>query len=161
MHPDFVEGTGLYRSACHLAGSFMDILKYLHTLGLSLRSISESIGVLTCSQKYCDVDLHVYKSQDRRAVLTSFQRFNPGKMLFQQIPWCANVDGVGVFTVCALDSAAMAEYVKHRQHGMVSHLPSMLLSSIFSVMTQEGKSPPEVSPCVVQKDDIALILYDL
>jgi hypothetical protein len=31
-------------------------------------------------------------------VLTSFERFYPGFQAYQQMPWMANVDGVGVWS---------------------------------------------------------------
>ena len=161
MHPKFVEKTSAYREKCGLAGAFMNILKTLSDLGIPIKSVSESISVLTLSQRYCEINLKAHKTPARSGVLTSFQNFNPGRMLFQQIPWSANVDGVAVYTVCPLESKAMAEFVQKRQHSSVSHVPTVILSSLFGLMTQKGKSPPEVAPCVVQERNIALIVYAL
>lgn len=161
MHPDFVENTDHYRERRHLAGAFMDILKHIRTLGVDIRNISRSIRALTCSQRYCDIELCVFKTPCRYGVLTSFQNFNEGQLLFQQIPWCANVDGVSVFTACPLESDEMADFVKNREKSIVSHVPTSILGAVFGLMSQKGKSPPEVAPCVVQREDIALIVYAL
>jgi hypothetical protein len=161
MHPDYVENTDHYRESRGLAGAFMDILKLLKNIGIDIRSVSHSIRALTCSQRYCDIELRVFKTPHRHGVLTSFQDFNEGQLLFQQISWCANVDGASVFTACPLESDEMADFVKKREKSAVSNVPTAILGAVFSLMSQKGKSPPEVAPCVRQRDDVVLIVYAL
>lgn len=69
-------------------------------------SFSVAIGTAVLStfshyskgQRYTNIRLNLYKSPSRRVVLTSFERFYPGFQGYQQMPWMANVDGVGVWS---------------------------------------------------------------
>lgn len=57
----------------------------------------QSFAHYSCGQMYCGVVLNLYKSPSRAVVLSSFDRFNVGRALYQQVPWMANVAGVPVW----------------------------------------------------------------
>lgn len=58
----------------------------------------KSYSSLACGQNYTDIVLNVYKSRNRKVVLSSFENFNVNLRSFQQNPWMANLSGVPLWT---------------------------------------------------------------
>jgi hypothetical protein len=51
----------------------------------------------SAGQNYTDVTLNVYKSNNEKCILSSFENYNVGLQSYQQLPWIANFDGVGIW----------------------------------------------------------------
>lgn len=58
----------------------------------------ESYSSLASGQNYTDIVLNVFKSENKKVVLSSFENFNVNLRSFQQNPWMANVAGVPLWT---------------------------------------------------------------
>ena len=58
--------------------------------------LSHSYQAWTTGQCYIGIKLNVYKHDE--LLLTSFEKFNGGTCGFDQLPWIANIDGIGVWT---------------------------------------------------------------
>lgn len=59
-------------------------------------TLSHSYEAWTTGQCYVGIRLNVYKHDE--LLLTSFEKFNGGTCGYQQLPWIANIDGIGVWT---------------------------------------------------------------
>lgn len=95
LHPLFARRTARYQRTKH-----MEHNKHLWGLsyfsGGQLQSITDSFELFSRGQQYCDVELNVYKRSRHGLCLSSFERFNPHiSSGFQQLPWMANVNGLG------------------------------------------------------------------
>ena len=53
-------------------------------------------GSYSEGQCYSDITLHLCKYGN--LMLTSFEKYNVGKCGFQQLPWMANVNGLGIWS---------------------------------------------------------------
>lgn len=62
------------------------------------KSAMESFDHYSHGQAYCSIELNLYKSPSKRVVLSSFDTYNVGRALYQQVPWMANVAGVPVWS---------------------------------------------------------------
>ena len=58
----------------------------------------ESYSSLSSGQNYTDIVLNVFKSDNKKIVLSSFENFNVNLRSFQQNPWMANIAGVPLWT---------------------------------------------------------------
>jgi hypothetical protein len=61
-----------------------------------LASGSEQIDAFTTGSMLCDMKYHIYHHDD--VILTSFEKYNYGKLGAQQFPWVANVGNIPIFT---------------------------------------------------------------
>lgn len=61
-----------------------------------LASASDKIDAFTEGSILCDMKYHIYHHDD--VILTSFEKYNYGKLGAQQFPWVANVGNVPIFT---------------------------------------------------------------
>ena len=57
-----------------------------------------SYSSLSSGQNYTDIVLNVYKSQNHKVVLSSFESFNVNLRSFQQNPWMANIAGAPLWS---------------------------------------------------------------
>lgn len=103
LHPEFAARTKEYISHKNMTNNAtFGLLKFVpHRFAASL---SRSLSYLSAGQSYCGVSLNIYKCSGRgnsdgsQVVMTSLDRWNVQKAGFQQLPWCLNFAGVGIWT---------------------------------------------------------------
>lgn len=61
-------------------------------------SAMQSYSSLSSGQNYTNIVLNVYKSQNHKVVLSSFESFNVNVRSFQQNPWMANIAGAPLWS---------------------------------------------------------------
>lgn len=97
LHPQFTVATSRYQRLKKMEGNkHLWALSYLYAG--QLEALTASFDLFSRGQQYCDVELNVYKRSQHGLCLSSFERFNPHVSGFQQLPWMANVMGLGMPT---------------------------------------------------------------
>ena len=92
-HPSFMQKTLRFQRRHKLLNNVhLWWLRYTILQWIVLSSPKISTG-----QMYVDAHLNVFKG-NHGLVLSSFERFNAGRAGFQQLPWLANINGVGCWT---------------------------------------------------------------
>lgn len=95
LHPAFAGRTKEYLKVKGMQESqTLSQLKYVPSFLAG--ALSKSLSHLSEGQSYCGLSLNVYKSAG--IVLTSFDKYNPQRAGFQQLPWCLNFAGVGMWS---------------------------------------------------------------
>jgi hypothetical protein len=76
----------------------------------------ESFDHYSAGQNYTDVVLNVFKPLSGKVVLSSFEMYNVGLQMYQQIPWMANIAGLPIWTQSGggLTSNSFAPAVRQR-----------------------------------------------
>jgi hypothetical protein len=64
----------------------------------TVESTMESYSSLASGQNYTNIVLNVYKSDNQKIVMSSFENFNVNLRSFQQNPWMANIAGAPLWT---------------------------------------------------------------
>jgi hypothetical protein len=92
-------------------------------------NLNSTYEILTRGQIYCDMNLNIYKKAGGLC-LSSFEKFNVGQVNFQQLPWIANIDGVGVWAQSgAINSTVSGFALTNINAPYVTQRGSILLSS--------------------------------
>lgn len=126
-HPNFIEKTKQFQHKYHLENQIH--LKALSWLPDSLsRHFMSSWGHWSQGQNYTGIKLNLYKAPGG-LVLSSFEMYNPGLCGYQQMPWMANVAGVGVWSGSGkMDSLGMFN-VQNLYNPHVSQKGKLLVSA--------------------------------
>lgn len=94
LHPQFARDTKQYQNMKQMHhNKHLWPVAWIPTGMMS--SLSNSLHILTRGQVYCDINLNIYKKSSYGLCLTSFEHFNPHFAGFQQLPWIANLCGIG------------------------------------------------------------------
>ena len=56
------------------------------------------LSLTRSTRSYVNVKRNLFKSPSQSVVLSSFEQYNVGSHSYQQFPWCANINGVGLWT---------------------------------------------------------------
>lgn len=128
-HPDFVDKTRVY----------LDRKRMLKNEGLSaltivpasfLKGRTSHYHVLSTGQCYTGLTLNVYKEPRKQLLLSSFDAYNPHSAAFQQLPWIANVSGVGVWTQAGSGSEGFLNFGMTNTHNpLVKQKGSLLVAT--------------------------------
>lgn len=95
-HPQFIEKTKAFQHKYRLDKQAH--LKALSWLPDSLsHSFMTSMSHWAMGQNYTGINLNLYKAPGG-LLLSSFELYNVGLCGFQQLPWMANISGVGVWS---------------------------------------------------------------
>ncbi len=96
LHPEFTKDTKAYQHRKMLNKN--DFIKGIAWVpGMLASGLVRAYGPLSRGQSYCNITLNIYKRHGGLC-LSSFEKFNEGNCAFQQLPWCANIGGAGVWT---------------------------------------------------------------
>jgi hypothetical protein len=127
-HPEFVPDTKAYMKDKKLNNNkHLAALKYLGPS--TLRRVLANYATLAEGQVYCGVTLHVYKRPASELLLTSFQDFNAHRASFQQLPWIANVSGVGVWSQSGGGEAFLSFGIFNTHNPLIRQKGSVLIAS--------------------------------
>jgi hypothetical protein len=80
---------------------------------------------------YVGVTLNVFKRRGG-LLLTSFEHFNLGACSFQQMPWMANIDGVGVWTQSGAGGESLVGFGMANTHNPAVSQQDGLLVAAYS-----------------------------
>jgi len=114
VHPDFVQSTKRFQKKKELGSNATLSLFGWMPSGMA-SSLSSSYGRLARGQVYTDVMLNIYK-RPGGLCLSSFESFNIGNAGFQQFPWCANLDGLGVWSESGLIGGGIMKFQMTNSH---------------------------------------------
>ncbi len=127
-HPDFVGKSREY----------LGRKKMLKNEGLSalaqwsaefLKGRTTNYHTLSTGQCYTGLTLNVYKEPKKQLLLTSFDAYNPHAAGFQQLPWIANVSGVGVWSQAGSGSEGFLNFGMTNTHNpLVTQKGSVLVA---------------------------------
>lgn len=96
-HPHFVVDTKAYIRLYGLNNA--PGIKHLFFVNRHIaKAVMSSFEHYSAGQNYTDVVLNVYKTSNRESILSSFEMYNPGLQGYQQLPWIANFNGIGVWS---------------------------------------------------------------
>ena len=96
LHPDFTRETKEYQRRKKLNQN--DTLwAFSWFPDFAAARLVKAYGPLSRGQSYCGFTLNIFKRHGGLC-LSSFERWNVGNCAFQQLPWCANIGGAGVWT---------------------------------------------------------------
>lgn len=62
-----------------------------------LESLVKSYTHLSEGQSYAGITLNIFKKRGG-LLMTSFENYGNGSCNFQQLPWCVNIDGIGIWS---------------------------------------------------------------
>jgi hypothetical protein len=131
-HPDFVTDTRKFQKRKGMQkNSHLCALEYesMFIWG-SMKGSMKHYSTLSKGQMYTGIELNVFKHPQQQVVLTSFERFNPHCASFQQLPWIANVSGVGVWSQAGSGSEACLNFGMTQTHNpVVTQRGSLLIAS--------------------------------
>jgi hypothetical protein len=91
----------------------------------------------SAGQNYTDVVLNIYKTKQKKSILSSFDDYNSNLQCYQQVLWMANVEGIGVWSKSVPKPNNAVAYVSKRL----------------------GDEICDVNPTVVQNGNILLAVY--
>ena len=128
-HPDFVYDTRVY-----LANKGMNKNENLSALAYLSPSVLQgrmnNYSTVSKGQMYTDLKLNVFKHPQQQLVLSSFENYNPHCASFQQLPWIANISGIGVWTQSGKGSEALFSFGMTNTHNpVITQKGSVLIAS--------------------------------
>lgn len=110
-HPEFVKLTKEYQEKFNLSSN-----PHLRRLMCVPQSVAKNTMRMFSSysegQCYTNITLHLYKSGN--LMLSSFDKYNVGKCGFQQLPWMANVNGLGIWSHSGSGRVLMFKFTNSR-----------------------------------------------
>lgn len=112
----------------------------------------QSYSSLSGGQNYTDIVLNVFKSQNHKVVLSSFEEFNVNLRSFQQNPWMANIAGAPLWSQSG----------NNLKHIFPCFCTIHLAVTFFPIGSLGKKIIPCINdfcPCVTQKGNVALVVY--
>lgn len=131
-HPEYVGETRAFQTQKgmekneHL--SALDLEKFY--LWGSMKGSMARYCTISKGQMYTDIELNVYKQPQHGLLLTSFEKFNPHCASFQQLPWIANVSGVGVWSQAGSGSESFLNFgMSHTHNPVITQKGSLLIAS--------------------------------
>ena len=96
LHPDFTRETKEYQHRKRLTkNDTLWIFSWIPSIAAA--GLVRAYSPFSRGQTYCGFTLNIYKRHGGLC-LSSFERYNEGNVSFQQLPWCANIGGAGVWT---------------------------------------------------------------
>lgn len=107
-HPDYIERTRRFQHKFGLS-------QHPHLMPLSFlprrwsHFLMDSMSHWSKGQNYTSVNLTVYKAPGG-LMLSSIQKYNVSLCGFQQMPWMANVSGVGVWSQSGSSTSKFAYF---------------------------------------------------
>jgi hypothetical protein len=120
VHPQVIKATKKYLKMKNMSNNATLWPLTWITTGMA-ESLSLSCGRYSTGQVYTDVTLNVFKRAEGLC-LSSFEGFNVGSAGFQQLPWCANLDGIGVWS----ESGQISDSVVGRDFMTNTHSPNVV-----------------------------------
>lgn len=114
VHPSFVKQTQAYQTKKQLGkNATLALFGWIPTA--VAKSLSSAYGRLARGQVYTNVLMSVYK-RPGGLCLSSFESFNVGDAGFQQLPWMANLDGVGVWSESGYIGGGVLNFTMTNSH---------------------------------------------
>mmetsp|Transcript_7015 Transcript_7015/g.11733 ORF Transcript_7015/g.11733 Transcript_7015/m.11733 type:complete len:848 (+) Transcript_7015:116-2659(+) len=138
-HPEFVFDTRCYQKSKKLTkNKHLSMLSYLSPG--SLQSCMGNYVTLAAGQAYTGITLHIHKRPVHELVLTSFEDFNPHLASFQQLPWIANVSGVGVWSQAGTGAEGVLSFgITNTHNPVVRQQGSLLIASHVAPASLTGR----------------------
>lgn len=131
-HPDYVSDTRAFQKQKGMhKNEHLSALSYesMYLWG-SMQGSMARYSTISKGQMYTDIELNVFKHPQQELLLSSFERFNPHCASFQQLPWIANVSGVGVWTQAGTGSDGFLNFGMTNTHNpVITQKGSLLIAS--------------------------------
>jgi hypothetical protein len=130
-HPDFVKDTKRYQKLKNMTNNeSLAALSYMFATPLA--SIMKDWCTVSMGQAYTGFELKVYKRWAHNLCLSSFIDYNRHKSSFQQLPWMANIAGVGVWAQSGAGSEGFLKFGMTNTHNPVVAQNSNILVATYA-----------------------------
>jgi hypothetical protein len=128
-HPDFVADTRNYLHAKGMnKNENLSALTYF-SAGYLQRNMAH-YSTISRGQMYTDIALNVFKHPQQQLMLSSFENFNAHCASFQQLPWIANISGVGVWSQSGSGAESLMNFGMTNTHNpFIKQKGSVLIAS--------------------------------
>ena len=128
-HPEFVVETRNYLHAKGMQSNHhLSALCYLPTWFVHRQMLH--YATVSKGQMYTDIELNVFKHPEQNLLLSSFEKFNPHCSSFQQLPWMANIAGLGVWAQAGSGSEGIMNFgISNTHNPLITQKGSVLIAS--------------------------------